>query len=125
MMCAARSSVAGGIPVSASWAFGGPVAHRGRDGLEVFDAVGDEFFVHQAVADDDVQQGVVHGHVGASAALQMDVGPAGEFDGAGIGDDQLGAVANRGLHLERGDGVGLGGVGTGDVDDVVFGDLVQ
>ena len=106
-------------------AFGGPVADGGGDGLEVLDAVGDELFVHQAVADDDVEEGVVHGDVGAGAALQMDVGPAGEFDGAGVGDDELGAVADGGLHLEGGDGVGFGGVGAGDVDDVVLGYFVE
>ena len=106
-------------------AFGRPVAHGGGDGLEVLDAVGDEFFVDQAIANDDVEQGVVHGDVGAGAALQVDVGPAGEFDGAGVSDDEFGAVANGGFHLEGGDGVGFGGVGAGDVDDVVFGDLVQ
>ena len=51
--------------------------------------------------------------------------PAGEFDGARVGDDELGAVADGGLHLEGGDGVGFGGVGAGDVDDVVFGDFVE
>ena len=106
-------------------AFGGPVPDGGGDGLEVLDAVGDEFFVDQTVADDDVEQGVVHGDVGAGAALEVDVGPAGEFDGAGVGDDELCAVANGGLHLEGGDGVGFGGVGAGDVDDVVFGDFVE
>ena len=64
-------------------AFGGPVADGGCDGVEILDAVGDEFFVHEAVADDDVEEGVVHGDVGAGTALEVDVGPAGEFDGAG------------------------------------------
>ena len=106
-------------------AFGGPVADGGGDGLEVLDAVGDKVFVDEAVANDDVEQGVVHGDVGAGAALEMHVGPAGEFDGARVGDDEFGAAADGGLHLEGGDGVGLGGVGAGDVDDVVFGDLVE
>ena len=58
-------------------AFGGPVADGGGDGLEVLDAAGDEVFVDEAVADDDVEQGVVHGDVGAGAALEVDVGPSG------------------------------------------------
>ena len=104
---------------------GRPLTDRLGDRVEVVHARGDELLVHESVADHDVQEGVVHGHVGAGAELQVHVGPAGELDGARVGHDEPRPVTHGGLHLESRDGMSFGGVRTRDENHVVFGDLIE
>ena len=86
---------------------------------------GDELLVAQAFFDNGVGHGVEKPHVGARCELEMHIGDLGEPDGPRIGDDQARASAHRPLHFHRDDGMGLGGVGTGDEEEVRVTDLVD
>jgi len=102
---------------------GGVILDDLNEFLVALGALGDILLVLQAFGDDDVHHAVEEGNVGARLYLQEYVGLAAKSDAARLGDDYLGALAVSLTDKRTDDGVSLGGVRTGDKDDVLIGGL--
>ncbi len=92
--------------------------HAGLHLVEVVHPCRDELLVVQPRRDDVVEHAVVQRHVGAGEHLQVDVGQLGQLGAPHVGHDQPGALAHAALDQRTEDGMGLGGVGARDEDDV-------
>src|SRR5665647_999931 len=86
--------------------------------VEALGAGGDELLVGQALFEDHVHEAVDDGHVGTRQQLQMDVGAARHVDAPRVDDDELGALAQGLLDVQRADGVRLARVRADDEDGV-------
>ncbi len=84
----------------------------------------DERTVDQSFLDDDVRHGREERHVGAWLQRQPERGEVAQLQPPRVDDDELGAVVAHGrLHLQRNDGVILGGIRAGDDEAVAVNDF--
>ena len=94
---------------------------RGADFLKVVGALGEECPVLKTLGEDVLQHRRVERDIGARLHLEVDVGAAGEFGAAGVGDDERRPARVRPLDGGAEHRVRLGGVRAGDENDVARG----
>ena len=99
---------------------GRELVERGDELGVAFGALFDKLLVDEVFFDDDMRHRAEHGDIGARLERQPQFGEVDQFDAARVDDDHLCAVLfDRFLHLERDDGMVLGGVRAGDDEDIV------
>lgn len=92
-------------------------------GFELFEfgaALGDEFFILQLFADDDVSHGEKEGDIGSDADGEVKMREFCETGFARVSDDEFGSFGERFFETSRSDGVALGHVGADGEDGVGF-----
>ena len=93
--------------------------------VESLGAVGDVIEVKQAIANDDVEQSVSEGRVGARYEPEVQVGAGGGRSEAGIGYDEFPAGGFLLLEILHHRGHGFSGVAAHHEDDLGAGDVLQ
>lgn len=83
-------------------------------------ALGDEFFIGESFAHDDVSHGKEEGDIGADADGEVKVGKLGEAGSAGVGDDEFGSFSEGFFEAGGGDRMALGHVGADGEDGIGF-----
>ena len=97
---------------------GGEFFEVSFEGFVIATALGDEFFVGESFAHDDVGHGEEEGDIGPDADREVKVGKLGKASFAGVSDDEFGSLGEGFFKTSRGDGVALGHVGADGEDGV-------
>ncbi|MDF9802373.1 hypothetical protein M2436_000920 [Streptomyces sp. HB372] len=100
------------------------VAEEGGHRLPALGVLGDEPGVGVPVLDEEVQQPVEEGQVGAGPDPEVQVGLGGGGVAPGVDDDQLRARLDALHHPQEEDRVAVGHVGAGDEEDVGVGEVL-
>jgi hypothetical protein len=82
--------------------------------------VGDEFFIGESFAHDDVSHREEEGDIGPNADGEVKVGELGEAGSAGVGDDEFGSFGEGFFEAGGGDRMALGHVGADGEDGIGF-----